>query len=105
MYRTNGDSTEIIGKKVFCNLYIVMLVIILTSYLFLGCRVLSDPSYTVNQITDNSYDDAAPNIHYGQLVWHSYEGSYYQIYMYDYATDSISQITSGCSYLKARNNQ
>ena len=54
-------------------------------------------TYTITQITNNTYNDNSVQINdNGEMVWSGYDGTDHEIYMYDGA--SITQLTDNPYY-------
>jgi len=72
-------------------------VLLLTA--FIVSFAFSAPIYPTFQVTDNNYYDAVPQINdNGDVVWQGYDGSDYEIFLYDRATGLTLQLTDNYYY-------
>jgi hypothetical protein len=71
-----------------------MLILVLALPLTVS-NVSAATTYTIIQITDNDYDDMAPQIHNGQITWRGFDpiGFDWDIFLYDSASGVTTQIT------------
>ncbi|MEM9271341.1 MAG: carbohydrate-binding protein [Cyanobacteria bacterium P01_F01_bin.143] len=49
-------------------------------------------------LTNNNFDDYGPEISGNNVVWYSYDGNDYEIYLYDHNRRSIAQLTDNDTY-------